>query len=70
MALSLFVGTEGYLDDVELKKISAFEHALHAYFHKQYGDLVKQINEKPDYSEEIIAKFKQIVEEFKATQVY
>jgi len=31
MAVSLYAANEGYLDDVDVKKVVDFEHALHSY---------------------------------------
>lgn len=68
MAISLFTVNEGYLDDVELKKIKDCEQALHAYLRENHADLARQINENPVYSDELAAQFKQILEQFKKTQ--
>jgi len=70
MAISLFSVNEGFLDDVELKKIKDFEHALHSYLRENHKDLVKQVNENPVHSDELMAQFKQILEQFKKTQAY
>lgn len=70
MAISLFSVNEGYLDDVELKKIKGFEHALHAYLRENHKDLVRKINENPVYTDELVAQFKQILEQFKKTQAF
>jgi F-type H+-transporting ATPase subunit alpha len=70
ISISLYSVNEGYLDDVEIKQIGNFERALHAYLRDSHAQLVKQINDKPDYSDETIAQFKQIVETFKQTQTW
>lgn len=70
ISISLYSVNEGYLDDVELKQVGNFERALHAYLRDSHAQLVKQINDKPDYSDETIAQFKQIVETFKQTQTW
>ena len=67
MGLSLFAANEGYLDDVELAKIGAFEAGLHSFFKSRYGDLMSKINQTGDYNGEIEAGLKKTVEEFKAT---
>ncbi len=66
MALSLFAANEGYLDDVEIKKIVDFEAALHAYAKSNHGALIEQINATADYNDEIAAGLKKAVEDFKA----
>ncbi|MCW8874992.1 MAG: F0F1 ATP synthase subunit alpha [Gammaproteobacteria bacterium] len=66
MALSLFAANEGFLDDVEIKKIVDFEAALHAHAGSHFGDLVAKINETADYSDEIQAGMRKCLEDFKA----
>ncbi|MCA1804492.1 MAG: F0F1 ATP synthase subunit alpha [Xanthomonadaceae bacterium] len=66
MALSLFAANEGFLDDVEIKKIVDFEAALHAHANSHFGDLIAKINETGDYSEEIQAGMRKCLEDFKA----
>mgnify|MGYP002621616145 FL=1 len=67
MALSLYAANEGYLDDIPLNKVGAFEAGLHAFFKSQFSDLMKKINETGDYNGEIEAGLKKAVESFKAT---
>jgi F-type H+-transporting ATPase subunit alpha len=67
MAVSLYAAEEGYLDDVELNKIVAFESALHAYMRASQSALLDTINESGDYNDEIVAGLKTAVEDFKAT---
>ncbi|MGB6975976.1 MAG: F0F1 ATP synthase subunit alpha [Gammaproteobacteria bacterium] len=69
MAVSFFVADQGYLDDVEVKKIPHFEHELHGFMRQRHADLLEEINRKPTYSDEIAAKLKAAVEEFKKTQI-
>ncbi|NLO81090.1 MAG: F0F1 ATP synthase subunit alpha [Xanthomonadaceae bacterium] len=67
MAVSLYAVNEGYLDDVPLEKIGAFEAGLHAMFRAQFGELRDRINATGDYNDEIAAGLKQVVEAFKST---
>jgi F-type H+-transporting ATPase subunit alpha len=66
MALSLFAANEGFLDDVEIKKIVDFESALHAHANSHFGDLMARINETADYDDEIQAGLRKCLEDFKA----
>ena len=66
MALSLFAANEGYLDDVEIKKVVEFESAMHAYVKSNHGALIEKINTTADYNDEIAAGLKKAVEDFKA----
>ncbi len=70
MATSLYAANSGYLDDVEVDKIVAFEAALHAYLNSSHAALAAKINEKGDWNDEIIAGVKAAIESFKATGVY
>jgi len=70
MALSLFAANEGYLDDVEVNKIVAFEGALMAHFKSSFGDDMDALNANPDYNDEVEAKLRTIVEDFVANGAY
>jgi F-type H+/Na+-transporting ATPase subunit alpha len=70
MGLVLFAANEGFLKDVELNKVVAFEKALLSYANSEHADLLASINEKPDYNDEIAAKFKALIDQFKATQTW
>jgi F-type H+/Na+-transporting ATPase subunit alpha len=59
MAVSLFAVNEGFVDDVEIDKIGAFEKALHAHMDSAHRrTLMKKINETGDYNDEIAAELK------------
>ena len=68
MALSLYAANEGYLDDVDVKKVVSFEAAMHSYFASKFGALRDKINSTGDYDKEIEAGLKKAVEDFKKTQ--
>ena len=70
MAISLFAVNEGFLDDVDAKKVRAFEDALQSYMKSQHGALIEEINEKPEYSDEFAAKLKKAITEFKASHTW
>jgi len=70
MAFSLFAANEGYLDDVSLDKVVAFESALHAYVKANSADLLKKINEKGDYNDSIAAEMKAAIEKFKSSSTW
>jgi F-type H+-transporting ATPase subunit alpha len=70
MGLSIFAATEGFLDDVEVNKIGDFEAALISYANSEFADLMAQINVKGDYSKDIAASLKELVEKFKSTQAW
>ena len=65
--LSIYAVNEGYIDDVPVGKILAFEEALHAHFVNTQGALVDTINKTGNWNDEIEATFKQGISEFKTT---
>jgi len=70
MAVSLFAVNEGFLDDVDVKKVVDFEAALHAHVRNNYADLLNTINDTGDYNDDIAAGLRKAVEDFKATGAY
>jgi len=70
MALSLFAANEGYLDDVEVNKVVAFEAALLSHFRSGYASDIDAINSNPVYDDEMEAKLRSIVEDFVAHGAY
>ena len=67
MALSIYAVNEGYLDDVPLAKLLAFEAGLHAHLTNTQGALEKKIVETGAWDKDIEASFKQVISEFKGT---
>ena len=65
MAVSLYAADRGFLDDIELEKVGAFEHALHNFMNSDKADLMKQINETGEYDDDIDAALKNSIKEFK-----
>ena len=70
MGVVLFVANEGYLDDVDVTKVVAFEAALLDYFNSENAALRDEINETGDYSDDIAAKLKACVESFKSSRTF
>jgi F-type H+-transporting ATPase subunit alpha len=69
-AVSLFAANQGFLDDVELAKIGAFESALHSYMKSHHADLLEKINKTGDYNEEIEKGLRAALQAFKQTQAW
>ena len=69
-AVSIYASNEGYMADVEVKKIVAFDAALIAYFRSENAALMQKIDETGAYDKEIEAAIKAGIESFKATQTY
>ena len=70
MAISLFAANEGFLDDVEVTKVVAFEDAMLAHVRSNNQDLIDSINESPEYNDDVAASIKAAIEDFKANGVY
>lgn len=68
MGISLFAAEKGYLADVPLNKIGAFEAALLAFFKREYQPLVDKINQTADFNDEIQSGLKAGLDKFKTSQ--
>ena len=56
---------KGFLDDIELKKVSDFELAFLDYLRDEKADLLKSINDKPVFDKETEQQMKATIEQFK-----
>ena len=56
---------KGYLDDIPVNEISAFEAAFREHLKTAQGPLMKHIDETGAYDADVEAKLKAAVEEFK-----
>lgn len=65
MAVSLFIVDQGYLDDIELKKVVNFAAELLRFMHDKYQDLLDTINTTPAYTDEVGEKLNKAIQEFK-----
>ena len=70
MGISIYAANEGYLVDIELNKILAFEAALLSYMNSEHAELIKQINDTGDYNDDIGGQFKAAIDKFKSTQTW
>lgn len=70
MAFSLFAANEGFLDDVEVNKVVAFEAAMHSYIKSNAADLVKRINDTADFNDEIAVGMRSALETFKSNSTW
>jgi F-type H+-transporting ATPase subunit alpha len=69
-AVSIYASNEGYMADVEVKKIVDFDTALISYFRSEHAALMQNIDETGNYDKDIEAAIKAGIESFKATQTY
>ena len=70
MAFSLYAANEGFLDDVDAKKVVDFEAAMISYLKSDHSKLLDQINETGDYNDDIAATMKSALESFKANNTW
>jgi len=66
MAVSLFAADRGYLDDVDMLKIGAFEAALVDYMASSRADLLGVLNDG-DWNDDLESQLNAALEDFKAT---
>jgi len=67
LALSVYAAEKGYLDDLPVNKVLAFEKGLHAFFHQNHGELMKKLVATGDWNNDIEATFKAGLDEYKKT---
>ena len=70
MAVSLFAANQGYLDDVDVKKVVDFEAALQTFLKSERPELVKTIDETSAYNEEIEQALHDAIKSFKASHTW
>ena len=64
--LSLFAGTRGYLDDVEIKKVSQWEKDFLQFVRDKHASLLENLTAKGEVSDEINSQIETAIKEFKA----
>jgi F-type H+-transporting ATPase subunit alpha len=70
MSVMLFAVNEGFMKDVELNKVADFESALLSFMASEYKELMANLDETGEYSDEVLANFKEALEKFKSTQTW
>ena len=70
MSVMLFAVNEGYMKDVELNKVADFESALLSFMASEYKELMGNLDETGEYSDDVLASFKEALEKFKSTQTW
>ena len=70
MALSLYAVNEGFLDDVPVEKVVAFEAGLHAHAQNNNQSLLDSINEKGEFDDDTASAMKALCESFKSSGAY
>ncbi len=70
LAFSLFAANEGFIDDVEVNKVTDFEAAMLSYIRTEKTDFLKALNESGDYNDEIVAEMRSALEDFKSKSTW
>jgi F-type H+-transporting ATPase subunit alpha len=70
MALSIYAVNNGFMDKVEIKKVSAFEAGLQAFAKTSFKSAIDAINATPVLSPENEAALKKICQEFATSGTY
>jgi F-type H+-transporting ATPase subunit alpha len=65
-AFSLMAVNEGYLDEIDVKKVVDFEDAMQSHIRSRYGALLDKITATGDFNDSIAAEMKKALEDFKA----
>jgi len=61
---SIFAGTNGYLDEIPLEEVGRFETEFLEMMELKHSDILQEIAEKKDLSEELTAKLKRVLQQF------
>ncbi|MCX7835463.1 MAG: F0F1 ATP synthase subunit alpha [bacterium] len=61
---TMFAATQGYADDIPREKVKQWESELIAFLENSHGNVLKEIAEKKELSEEIKLKLKSAIEHF------
>jgi F-type H+-transporting ATPase subunit alpha len=67
MAASLFAVNKGYFDDLEVKRVLAFEHGLHAWLKDKYSALMTRLETNKALDKESEGELTAAIEAFKKT---
>ncbi|MCC9602569.1 F0F1 ATP synthase subunit alpha [Stieleria sp. JC731] len=63
---SLYAGTKGFLDDVEIKTVQQWEQDFLQYIHDKHSGLLTKIVEVGDLTDEVVGMLETAIKDFKA----
>ena len=63
MVLSLFLNKYGYLDQLDVENVLPFEAFMHKMVQQEYPEILEELNEKYEFSDELIEKTKEAMDE-------
>ncbi|MBI4717742.1 MAG: F0F1 ATP synthase subunit alpha [Planctomycetes bacterium] len=64
--VSIYAGTKGFLDDLPLAKVQPFEKSLLKHVRDEYPEILKELEEKRDLSDDLAARLGKIIADFKS----
>jgi len=70
MGVVLYAANSGYLKSLDLNKIGDFESALLSYMNAEHTDLMAQVGDTGNWTDDIEAGFKAAIDKFVETQTY
>jgi F-type H+/Na+-transporting ATPase subunit alpha len=65
--VSVFAGTSGLLDDIQVKQVSRFETEMHAWLHKNRPQAYESIKQKGKFDDEVKSVVSAAIGDFKKT---
>ncbi|MBI5166890.1 MAG: F0F1 ATP synthase subunit alpha [candidate division NC10 bacterium] len=65
--LVIYAGTNGYVDDLPLEAIRSFERGLYKFMDSKYPDVLRDLREKREITEDLRNRIDSMLKEFKAT---
>ncbi|MFQ6039565.1 MAG: F0F1 ATP synthase subunit alpha [Candidatus Poribacteria bacterium] len=63
--VAIFAGTNAFLDDIPLDQVKRFEAELLTFMEQQHNDILDQIRETGELSDELIEQLKNAISDFK-----
>ncbi|CAD6522648.1 F0F1 ATP synthase subunit alpha [Paraburkholderia sabiae] len=70
LSVSLFAANNGYLDDLEVSQVLAFEKGLRDFLKSKHADLVKRIEDNKDLSKDDESALHAAIKDFKKSGAY
>jgi F-type H+-transporting ATPase subunit alpha len=67
LAVSVYAAEQGYLDDLAVDKVLAFEAGLHAFMHQNHEELMQRIVATGNWDKDIEGQFKAALDDYKKT---
>ena len=63
--VSIFAGTQGHLDDLAVNKVLEFEKALLGHVRDEFPEIVDELAEKGEFSDELTEKLNKVITDYK-----